>query len=186
MNDVVWRMGQKPTLERKLSIHQFNAITKNIGCLFIAFSTLEAEIEFVLTENLSHSSGMDELIHTVISKLSFSAKAKSSVSLIGQKIEMIDKTKRNKKKLDQFRTKLSLVDSMIEKASSKRNTYAHARWHELMSERFIRTKTKAAKDGVYHSYRKITAEEMEKDISCINKAIGVITTLDEKINEALR
>lgn len=152
-----------------------------IGWIIISLNQVEEVISFCIQELMSNSESGDELIGIFQSELSYSNKVNALSRLISWHIKYIIKPKKQKTYLDELKD----VRMLLVEAAEIRNQYAHANWHDISKNRFVRTKTKALDDGVYHWFRKFSIEEMKRDIKKIEKALTKLDRYFEKLNKEM-
>jgi len=144
-------------------------ISSSIGWIVIEFNSLEESVGFCIKELVSSSEGGDSLVYALISNMGFTAKANALMNLYGQTIERCDF-------LD-LRESVKALDSKLNEAARRRNSYAHADWIGMSRQHLVAVKFSATRKGVRQLYRTFEPEEMAKDLEYVREAIEALGVL---------
>lgn len=147
-----------------------------IGRIIIEFNSLEDSISFCIKELVSESESRDEQIYVFLSEMGYSSKVTALINLYGQYIQYIE--------LD-LTERFTNLEKNLRDAAKYRNQYAHANWAEISESNYVLTKTKAKKQGVFHTYRKFDESQMKNDLATIRAAHASLEFFDEEFNEKL-
>jgi hypothetical protein len=157
-------------------------VASHIGWVIINLNQLEDIISFCIKELMSDSEFGDELIYLFQSELTYSGKVNALIRIYGWHIKYVFKKKLKQK----MKNKLDKLQTMLNEAGEIRNQYSHAYWHDITANKFVKTRTKAKRDGVYHWFRKFSVTEMNKDLKAIEKAITFLDKFDEDFHFKLQ
>jgi hypothetical protein len=157
-------------------------VASHIGWVIINLNELEDIISFCIKELMSDSESGDELIYLFQSELTYSGKVNALIRIYGWHIKYMFEGKLKQKMED----KLDKLQMMLKEAGEIRNQYSHANWHDITANKFVKTRTKAKRDGVYHWFRKFSVTEMKKDLKAIEKALTFLDKFDEDFHYKLQ
>ena len=165
-----------PNFDQKL-----DEIASHIGWIIINLNSLEDTISFCINEYMGDSEPSDELNSIFQSELSYAAKYKTLIKIYGWHISQLceDQIKNGMLK------KLEKLNKSLKKAGELRNQYAHANWNDMSQTRFVKIKTKAKIDGVYHIYRQFEIADMEKDIEFIDNTQQELDDFNEELHDKI-
>ena len=144
-----------------------NETALHIGWIIIEFNRLEQVIHFMLEQLLSNSQGRDEIVNIFLSEMSFSSKQNLLIKIYGQYISRVDNVRN-------LEAQLEKVESRLSESLLKRNRYAHADFGSISKGKFVKVKTKAKKDGVYHTFVKFDTDDMGNDLEYIHNTIEIL------------
>ena len=77
------------------------------------------------------------------------------------------------------------IEIRLNEAATRRNRYAHADWSGIKQKRWVRVKTKARKNGVFHTYRQFETKVLEADLEFIEKTHESLAEFDEELRELM-
>jgi hypothetical protein len=152
-------------------------IANYIGWIIINLNELEKIIDLCIQELMSQSESGNELIAIFQSELTYSGKVNTLMTVYGWHIKNIFEGKQKEK----WQSKLKTLADALNEAGEIRNQYAHAYWHDISTKRFVKTRTKARRDGVYHWFRKFSVKEMKTDLKKIEKAVKLLDKFDQEL-----
>ena len=153
-----------------------NEIAYYTGWIVILLNSLEETVSFCIKELLASSEAEDELIYIFLSEMHYSNKVNLLIKIYGQHLSRIER-------LDVIKEDYQKLENVLKEAGNRRNRYAHADWIGISKERYVKVKTKAKKDGVFHTFRKFDEEDMKCDLEFIEAAVDLLEEFDEKFRE---
>jgi hypothetical protein len=139
-----------------------------IGSFLISFSSLEHSLDVGIA-NLINDRSHDEG-YVIIKDLEVSAKIELFYNLAFSKVNWTEKKKVLK------RRQLTIIRRQLETLSTLRNKIAHARWHTLDDEGFVRVDTKTKKEDGMIKFRKLKI-----NLTIMKQGIREMDTLEEKL-----
>jgi len=155
-----------------------NQVAFHIGWIIIEFNSLEDSINWYIKEILSNNETQDGTVFLFLSNMTIGQKVDLLICLYGQWIlrdyELVD-----------LRDKLKSLESRLKDAIQKRNKYAHGNWSDVYKDNYIKVKTEAKKDGVYHTFMKFEEEHMKEDLELIESLHEEINELHEEWNHRM-
>ena len=159
--------GMNEWIEGEERDYILNNVAYYIGWIIIEFNSLEDTINWHIKEILSKSEGQDETVYLFLSNMSVSQKVDLLIKLYGNWVL-------RDYELKELRMPLESLEQSVKLAIKRRNRYAHANWAEIYNDNYIKVKTEAKKDGVYHTFVKFEEEHMEEDLILIQSLHDVI------------
>lgn len=149
----------------------------HIGRIIIEFNSLEDSIAFCIKELVSESESRDDQVFVFLAEMKYSAKVTALVNLYGQYNEQLSLN---------LSSLLADIEQRLRDAANIRNQYAHASWSDFSKSKFVRTRAKATKSGVFYTYRQFNDSQMESDLMKIRNAHAALEFIDYDFHEKIQ
>lgn len=168
----IFELENQDNLTESESDEIFSNLISQIGLMVIYFNSLDSLVSYAVDKALDPHERRSEINYLLISEMSYSQKVTFIIRNYGSLIY-------NDTNFESLKGDLESLEKNLRDSGTIRNIYAHADYGSLINGHYIKVKTKAKRNGVYHEYLRFEERDLEEDLNVIIKTRKQMENFEE-------